>query len=551
MPQKQTHPGVYIQEGPSERPPITAVPTAITAFVGRCPRGAVNEPLLIRNWGEFDRFCGGLSADYPLSYAVRDFFANGGQEALIVRLFKGTTTTAATPQPSGRATLSHGNLRLAAANPGQWGNLLQARVNHRDISAALLEAPEADKAGLTVGQFFNLTLLDTTRPLAEERFSGVSLHPASGPRRLDRVLREGSALARVAGQLPAAEDAQRPRATTGAAPLPFEDGADSAPLATAEAYSGSAEQNTGLHALRKAAFVNLVCIPPDVHGGDTPPAVYQAALALCVELRAMLIVDPPAAWAANKARAAAAAVAGLADLGLTGSAARNAALYFPRLRQDDPLREKKGIFVPCGAVAGVIARTDAQRGVWTAPAGPTALINGVAGMEIALNDVENGSLNAAAINSLRAFPNRGSVVWGARTLRGADPLGDDFRYVPVRRLALFIEESLYRGLQWAVFEPNSEALWAQLRQAVETFLQDLFARGAFQGATADDAYFARCDAITTKAADIARGRVNVAIGFAPLKPAEFILLQLALPAGQPADQGVSANALSSGPTTPA
>jgi phage tail sheath protein FI len=188
--------------------------------------------------------------------------------------------------------------------------------------------------------------------------------------------------------------------------------------------------------------------------------------------------------------------------------------------------------VPCGAVAGVIARLDARRGVWAAPAGPAATIRGVNGLEIALNDVENQTLNAAAINCLRTFPDRGSVVWGARTMRGADPLGDPFKYVPLRRLALHIEESLTRGLQWAVFEPNNATLWSEMRQRVADFLDDLFRQGAFQGASAKEAYFVRCDATTTTSGDSERGIVNLMVGFAPLKPAEFVVLQLALPAGQ-------------------
>jgi hypothetical protein len=172
----------------------------------------------------------------------------------------------------------------------------------------------------------------------------------------------------------------------------------------------------------------------------------------------MLIVDPPAAWGANKDTAAATAKAGLSALGLNGVEARNAALYFPRVIQSDPkLNDQLDTFVPCGIVAGVMARTDTQRGVWKAPAGLDASVNGVMGLQVNLNDDENGMLNPLGINCLRFFPASGRVVWGSRTLRGADQLADEYKYVPVRRLALFIEESLYRGTQWVVFEPASFA----------------------------------------------------------------------------------------------
>jgi len=219
-------------------------------------------------------------------------------------------------------------------------------------------------------------------------------------------------------------------------------------------------------------------------------------------------------------------------LTLTGDAARNAALYFPRVRESDPLRDgQPDIFVPCGIIAGVVARTDVNRGVWKAPAGLDAAINGVQALQVNLNDDENGMLNPLGINCLRTFPVFGTVVWGARTARGADQLADDYKYVPVRRLALFMEESLYRGTQWVVFEPNDEPLWSQIRLNVGAFMHNLFVQGAFQGQTPADAYFVRCDKNTTTQNDINLGIVNIVVGFAPLKPAEFVILQIQQIAG--------------------
>jgi phage tail sheath protein FI len=247
----------------------------------------------------------------------------------------------------------------------------------------------------------------------------------------------------------------------------------------------------------------------------------------------MLIVDPPSAWGKKKETAAAEAKKGLNDLGLTGVAARNAALYFPRVIKADPEREDQlDTFVPCGIVAGLMARTDTQRGVWKAPAGVDASLNGIRGLEANLTNEENGMLNPLGINCLRNFPIIGNIVWGARTLRGADQLADEYKYVPVRRLALFLEESLYRGTQWVVFEPNDEPLWAQIRLNIGAFMHNLFRQGAFQGATPREAYFVKCDSETTTQNDINLGIVNIVVGFAPLKPAEFVIIKIQQMTGQ-------------------
>lgn len=179
-----------------------------------------------------------------------------------------------------------------------------------------------------------------------------------------------------------------------------------------------------------------------------------------------------------------------------------------------------------------MARTDTTRGVWKALAGLDATLNGIQGLEVNLNDAENGLLNPLGINCLRFFPVAGHVVWGARTLRGADQLADEYKYIPVRRLALYIEESLYRGLQWVVFEPNDEPLWAQIRLNVGAFMNNLFRQGAFQGKTPREAYFVKCDKETTTQNDINLGIVNIVVGFAPLKPAEFVIVKIQQMAGQ-------------------
>ena len=239
----------------------------------------------------------------------------------------------------------------------------------------------------------------------------------------------------------------------------------------------------------------------------------------------MLIVDSPSDWYKPSD-----ATAGVDSLVLRDE---NAALYFPRLKMADPLQENRlEEFAACGAVAGIVARTDAQRGVWKAPAGQEATLLGVRGLSYKMTDRENGLLNPLGVNCLRTFPVVGHVVWGARTLEGADRLASEWKYLPVRRLALFLEESLYRGTQWVVFEPNDEPLWAQLRLNVGAFMHNLFRQGAFQGTSPRDAYFVKCDSETTTQNDINLGIVNILVGFAPLKPAEFVIVKISQIAGQ-------------------
>jgi phage tail sheath protein FI len=241
----------------------------------------------------------------------------------------------------------------------------------------------------------------------------------------------------------------------------------------------------------------------------------------------MLIVDPKVAWGQQSIIGAPQANGWLAERGLFGTDARNAALYFPLVVQSDPeLDGQFDTFVPCGIVAGVMARTDVRRGVWKAPAGVDAAISGTVDLQVNLTDAQNGDLNQKGINCLRAFPGYGRVLWGARTMRGADQLADEYKYVPVRRLALFIEESLYRGTQWVVFEPNDEPLWSQIRLNVGAFMHNLFRQGAFQGSSPGDAYFVKCDKETNPQNDIDRGIVNIHVGFAPLKPAEFVVIKI-------------------------
>jgi phage tail sheath protein FI len=241
----------------------------------------------------------------------------------------------------------------------------------------------------------------------------------------------------------------------------------------------------------------------------------------------MLIVDAPSTWVDKDAAKAP------TGIGALGTNSKNAAVFFPRLRQPNPLHDNQiETFAPCGAVAGVFARTDTNRGVWKAPAGLEATLVSVPQLSVSLTDGENGELNPLGINCLRAMPAAGRVVWGSRTLQGDDRLASEWKYIPVRRTALFLEESLYRGTQWVVFEPNDEPLWAQIRLNLGAFMHNLFRQGAFQGKTPKEAYFVKCDKETTTQNDINLGVVNILVGFAPLKPAEFVVIKLQQMAGQ-------------------
>ncbi|MCB1122949.1 MAG: phage tail sheath subtilisin-like domain-containing protein [Verrucomicrobiae bacterium] len=299
-----------------------------------------------------------------------------------------------------------------------------------------------------------------------------------------------------------------------------------ATLLTSDDFIGPENQTdkTGLYALERVDLFNLLVIPPYNGGGDVDTSVIAEAAAYCERRRAFMIMDPPASWTTVSL-----AAAGISTL---GTSSENAAVYFPSVRQPDPLQQNAlSIFPPAGAIAGIYARTDAKRGIWKAPAGFEATMKGVQDFTITLSDQENRVLNSLGINSLRSQPSSGPVVWGSRTLQGGDAYSSEWKYVPVRRTALFIEESLYRGTAWTVFEPNNETLWAQLRLSVNAFMQDLFRQGAFQGAASKEAYFVKCGTDTTTVNDIADRRVNLLVGFAPLKPAEFVVLQLTLKSG--------------------
>ena len=666
MPVAVSYPGVYIEEIPSGVRTIVGVATSITAFIGRAQRGPTDKATTINSFADFERIFEGLWLESTLGYAVRDFYLNGGSQAIIVRLFHpifnsdderqkaegvakavadaakaaadgtaaktaannkskeindDTTKTPVEKQAAkevaefigkvadnakkeeveaaadaavikassfNKAKLQVGDVKLEAAYRGSWGVNLRANVDLNNISEPNL---------------FNLTVRDTGPNDTTEHFLNLSIANHS-PRRIDKVLEAESKLVRWDGAWPPtplpnlekirkaikdladAPDNQKPakqdelwkliqdtvtqakskyaRAkaarenaeNTGVTGQPLTDAKtaettaktalENARQALANSVSdgsyltindflppSSKIEKKGMHALEQADLFNLLCIPPYKAPSETLDVdvnLVSAAAAYCEERRAMLLVDPPKDWK-DKTNARDKFTDPNTDN--VGTRSKNAALFFPRHKQPNPLRDNQiEEFVPCGVVAGIFARTDTTRGVWKAPAGIDTTLVGVPQLSISLTNNENGELNPLGINCLRAFPVIGRVVWGARTLRGADQLADEYKYIPVRRTALFIEESLYRGTQWVVFEPNDEPLWAQIRLNVGAFMNSLFRQGAFQGRTAREAYFVKCDRETTTQDDINRGIVNIVVGFAPLKPAEFVIIKLQQVAGQ-------------------
>jgi uncharacterized protein len=300
-------------------------------------------------------------------------------------------------------------------------------------------------------------------------------------------------------------------------------------------YPTSTQLKDGLNALSSVDLFNLMCLPDAVRPQVSNPEaafysdyleIYSAAETICKNRRAFLLIDPPPdVTSVDKAEAW---KTGAIQLG-----SDHAATYFPRLKMNDPLNPGSlRLYAPSGAMAGVMARTDANRGVWKAPAGIDAGIANVYAPAIVLSDAQHGVLNPVGVNCVRQFPGYGSVAFGARTLAGSDAEASQWKYVPVRRTALYILESLRRGLTWVTFEPNDEPLWGQIRMNVASFMQGMFRQGAFQGKSPRDAYLVRCDGETTQQIDINLGIVNVVVGFAPLKPAEFVFITLQQLAGQ-------------------
>jgi phage tail sheath protein FI len=514
MPVALSYPGVYIEEIPSGVRTITGVATSIAAFAGWAAKGPTDGATLVLSWADFERTFGGLYNQSLLGYAVNQFFANGGQKAYIVRVVQGPGGGGGATAAAAASVTLDGKLTVTAANPGQWANdyaiVTKKRTDDSTRFRLSLVNFKLAPAGITI-----------------ESFENLSMHTAD-PRYVVNVLKAESPLVNAA-IVGGATDPPADTVFTASGAVPdsakLTGGVDGDVLApNSAAFEGAlvpASGTGGVFYLDRIDLFNLLCVP-----GETTPATLSTLEQFCQARRAFLIAD----CAQN---ASVTSLQNGPDGSLTGVNAINAAFYFPWLIAPDPLQQNRPReFPPCGFIAGIYARTDSSRGVWKAPAGTEASVTGASGVRTTLTNDENGVLNPLAVNCIRNFPVYGTVVWGSRTLQGNDERASDWKYLPVRRLALYIEESLYRGTQWVVFEPNDNPLWAQIRLNVGVFMHDLFRQGAFQGKTPQDAYFVKCDSETTTQSDINRGVVNIVVGFAPLKPAEFVIIQIQQIAGQ-------------------
>jgi uncharacterized protein len=639
MPITPTYPGVYVEEIPSGVRTIAGVATSVAAFVDFFKKGPLNQPVQLFNLGDFERELGGLDSRSEASYAIQQFFQNGGTECWAVRTLSGNFAAASVNAAAAIAGSSV--FALEAKTPGAWGNQLRARVDYDtpvagEFNLVIGEYPAGSTVPVRQEVFRNLTptagkknsaatvvndplsgskLVKVTAisglPLLNGTYSDIHTVPTINlaasakllvaigalpaielnltpggavsegliavAARLEAAIRgilpanplfagatvtvvnnrflvkagpgdpkaivvfSESGVGTVASQLKLRSNAGPPVVAASSNTQEYvlglgslnssgqvggalgEDG--TAP--DAPALIGNLAAKTGLYALEEVDLFNILCLPRTAKLDDSQTtAVISAAESYCESRRAFFImdtkegVDDPAevkAWlAANN-----------------GLRHKNAALYYPRVQVPDPLDDfRLRTLGASGTVAGLFARTDVARGVWKAPAGTEASLRGVTQLEDTLTDAENGTLNPLGINCLRTFPIYGSVAWGARTLVGADQIGSEWKYVPIRRLALMIEESLYRGTQWVVFEPNDEPLWSQIRLNIGAFMHNLFRQGAFQGRTPREAYLVKCDRETTTQNDINLGIVNIVVGFAPLKPAEFVILKIQQLAGQ-------------------
>lgn len=523
----QNAPGVYVNETPEGLHAISGVATSNTAFVGVFERGPLNKATRVTSFSEFERVFGGVFAPSEASYAVWHYFLNGGSVAFIVRVAAGAHAAATVNLPTTR-TDGTGIMTVDAASDGSWGNTLRIGIAHGGAGSTtfdMIVREYQDSKIIREDAFINLSIVKGhTRYAATviDAESELITIPHTGSDLPTQTVIDGTPATALDTLLKAPADAL----------TPLDGGNDGTLPGNTDAWRDAVWATIGGDEATGSGIFALDAITPDMFSLMVLPdlsvlnharmakaaTVYQAAHAYCLRNFAFLIVDiPDGTTCANVHNWTTA---------LGGAVRRNAALYYPKVTGPDPTNPAQPRIMPTsGIAAGIYARTDTNHGVWKAPAGTAANITGGRPVEI-LTDHQQGPLNVAGINALRTFPAYNSVIWGARTLDGADALASEWRYISVRRLALFIENSLSRGLQWLVFEPNDEPLWANVRLTVGAFMDQLHRQGAFHGVSADDAYFVKCDNETTTQADINLGILNIVVGFAPVRPAEFVVLRV-------------------------
>jgi phage tail sheath protein FI len=561
-----TYPGVYVLELPSDVKTIMGTSTSVTAFIGTVSKGPRNEAVLVHSFAEFSQIFGGLTKNSMLSYMIYHYYLNGGIDAIVVGIDDGSKAAKysilyhkplAAEETGGewaKPETTEEWLKFVSKSPGEWGNNYSVVVEKKKTSNTAgqnktilnLYVKEAYTGAIPKEQDTDPQKKEKEKQIIDwlkkssnlESFYNLSLDN-NNSRFISKVLQNESLLIQTPTtndqiiKIPQ-EDQERTYVFT-----PYLERGLSGGKATEEnvvpVKPEDIESKKGIYALEKINMFNMLVIAPykaDELGNvlDVDKSVRDFAASYCETRRAIYLVDPLFSWKKKGDLL-------LKDGGVDGtnfgpSRHKNSVLYFPNIRSQDPLDGNRlREFPPSGAMAGVIASTDSARGFWKSPAGIESVLRGVSDLSIKLTDNENGDLNPLGVNCLRIKPPAGIVPWGARTMVGADELVDQWKYLAVRRTALYIEESLYRGTQWIIFEPNDERLWSQIRLNVGAFMHDLYTKGAFQGTSPREAYMVKCDKETTSQHDVDRGIVNILVGFAPLKPAEFVILQIKQLAG--------------------
>ena len=510
--------GIQVQEEAGSGQSIAEAPTAVTAFVGRCLRGPVNRPVRIAGFNEFQRIFGGLWQPSTLSYAVEQFFENGGRAAVIVRVTNGARCCTLSLPAANEA------LVLQALAPGTR-EFLRAAVDY-------------DGIGDNEEDAFNLVIQRVRTPGSEhiedqEIYRRVSIQ-ADSPRSVATLLAE-SALARVTGELPRLRPDPTPRHDPrGIAGYVFSgtDADDGAPLTDYDII-GSAAQETGLFALNTADGFNLLCIPPLARDVDLGASTMLVANRYCRERRAILFVDPPVSWdTAAKA---------LAEMRHWPLPSDSACMFFPRLLGYDKLRGRFEAFAPSGAIAGTLSRASEHWPVWTSACGEDAIVRPGLRPACAVDDEQRNRLTTIGVNTVQTLRRPGREVPRARTLAGPGAVSADWRSLSAKRLALLVVNSIERGTRWMVFEPNEPAAWRRATQQLREFMTALEERGAFSERESGDRWFVLCDERVNRERHREQGIVNLMFGIPAQRPGGFHAWLVSHRAGGSRVQTVSPN----------
>jgi len=477
---------------------IARAATSIAAFIGRALKGPVNEPVPVRSFADYTRVFGGLWQPSTMSYAVEQFFENGGRCAIIVRVVNGARPPTLTlPTASGKLIL-----RGVGAGSREF---LRASVDYDAI-----EPKETDRFNLVVQR---VRTAGSEQIEDQEIFRRLSITPGSDRFIADMLLE--SRLARVQGSVPTERPARTPPAASGAVigyTPSNPDGDDGGPITDYDII-GSAQLRTGIFALEAAPDINMLCVPPLTREHDVGLSTLLVAGRFCREKRAMLIVDPPSEWASS-----AAALDGMRHWPFRSE---DAAMFYPRVVAFDRLRGRFEMFAPCGVAAGMIARCDESWPVWSAAEGDDAILRPGLRPAWTVSISDRARLINAGINLLQSVRIAPKFAASPRTLASGAAAVSDWRYLSARRLALFVMTSIERGTRWMLFERNAEATWNLARGQVEAFLESLYAEGAFVGRSGEESYFAVCDERINTIETMRAGKINLAFGFAATKPGEY------------------------------